>query len=285
MRARKSQTARWVRSSASARTLFVERAGELAQKRQLSALAAMAGRARRQLETTFQLIDALPGVAASIGYCAVLISNSSSPLRPGGRAKKWPRAKVAARWLLVRACPQVRRARWNFVLQVPPVIEDGGRSMPGPRPTPTHLRLLRGNPSKRSVNRNEPQPPIPPEVPEPPDFLLPVAKDEWWRCAESLHRLGLLTLVDIAPFAAYCQAYARWQQAEELLTAMGQGAMLVRTATGGAVQNPLLRVAFTAASDMVRYAAEFGLTPAARTRVANGVAARMAPSKFDGLLG
>ena len=28
----------------------------------------------------------------------------------------------------------------------------------GPKPTPTHLRLLQGNPHKRSVNPIEPQP-------------------------------------------------------------------------------------------------------------------------------
>jgi hypothetical protein len=43
--------------------------------------------------------------------------------------------------------------------------------MPGPRPTPTHLQLLRGNPSKRPLNKGEPVPDIPAAVPEPPAFL------------------------------------------------------------------------------------------------------------------
>ena len=36
--------------------------------------------------------------------------------------------------------------------------------MSGPPKTPTHLRLVRGNPSKRPINKNEPQPPkgVPP---------------------------------------------------------------------------------------------------------------------------
>lgn len=31
--------------------------------------------------------------------------------------------------------------------------------MSGPPKTPTHLRLVRGNPSKRPINNNEPKPP------------------------------------------------------------------------------------------------------------------------------
>jgi hypothetical protein len=36
---------------------------------------------------------------------------------------------------------------------------------------------------------------------------------------------------------------------------------------------------------MIRYAAEFGLTPAARARVAGGIFGRAMSGKFDGLLG
>lgn len=31
--------------------------------------------------------------------------------------------------------------------------------MPGPPKTPTHLALVKGNPSKRPINKNEPKPP------------------------------------------------------------------------------------------------------------------------------
>jgi len=39
--------------------------------------------------------------------------------------------------------------------------------MRGPPPKPTYLRILEGNPSKRPLNRNEPQPP-PVETLDPP---------------------------------------------------------------------------------------------------------------------
>ena len=162
--------------------------------------------------------------------------------------------------------------------------------MPGPRPTPTLLKIVRGNPGKRRIDAREPTPPIPPAPPEPPGFLMPAAKDEWWRVAPQLHVLGLLTALDVMVLAAYCQACGRWQQAEDALAAMAErdpesGALTVTTSAGSLMQNPMLRIALSAAADMLKYAAEFGLSPAARSRVANSVGARLAPGKFDGLLG
>jgi phage terminase small subunit len=58
-------------------------------------------------------------------------------------------------------------------------------------PVPYNLRVLRGNPGKRRLNKNEPRPLIPEVVPEPPDFLNPYAQEEWHRIAGELSRLGL----------------------------------------------------------------------------------------------
>ena len=92
-----------------------------------------------------------------------------------------------------------------------------GRGRP---PVPTHLKLLRGNPGKRPINMNEPQPDVVADVPDAPPFLAQYACDEWYRIAEELQRLHLLTAFDLNPLAAYCQAYARWRMAEEALAEM-----------------------------------------------------------------
>jgi P27 family predicted phage terminase small subunit len=81
--------------------------------------------------------------------------------------------------------------------------------------------------------------------------------------------LGLLTLVDVMPLAAYCAAYAHWRQAEEVLHRMGE-ALLVKRPSGPRM-NPLLRVAARAAENMLRFAGELGLTPVARSRIAAGI--------------
>jgi P27 family predicted phage terminase small subunit len=158
---------------------------------------------------------------------------------------------------------------------------------PGPRPQPTQLKILRGNPRKEALNKGEPQPRVPPQVPEPPQFLNGYAREEWYRVGEELLRLRILTIVDIQPLAAYCQAYGRWRTAEEALARMAASdpitfGLLLKKG-GNPVHNPLVAVAEKAAGAMVKYAAEFGLTPAARSRV-HATDATAADSKFGPLL-
>ena len=154
------------------------------------------------------------------------------------------------------------------------------------RKLPTHLKLLRGNPGKRAI-QPEPEPAVPATPPEPPDFLSQDAKNEWFRVVPEPQRLGLFTMLDIAPFAAYCGAYARWVSAERLLTAMADKdattkALLLKGAAGNAVANPLLKIARCAAADMVHFAGEFGMTPLARSRL--GAPVPPEPGKFGHLL-
>ena len=163
--------------------------------------------------------------------------------------------------------------------------------MPGPAPTPNVVKLLRGNPGTRRIGR-EPEPQIPESIPEPPPFLIGYAADEWWRVAGELHSLRLLTALDVMPLAAYCNAYARWRQAEEALAKMAEKdpvthGLLIKRQDGNAGQNPLMRVANNAAADMVRFASEFGMSPAARARISASVGYEPPPGcgKFDGLLG
>ena len=84
-------------------------------------------------------------------------------------------------------------------------------------------------------------------------------------------------------------AYHRWREAEELLAQMAArdpvtSGMLVKNQSGDARVNPLAKISRLAASDMVKHAAEFGFSPAARARIAAGVYPQPA-GKFDGLLG
>ena len=46
------------------------------------------------------------------------------------------------------------------------------------------------------------------------------------------------------------------------------GGLMIKTSNGNAIQNPLVGTANKAAADMMRYAAEFGMTPSARSRLA-----------------
>jgi len=136
--------------------------------------------------------------------------------------------------------------------------------MPGPgRPRkPTRLKVLEGTYRPDRAPQSEPQPD--PSTPSCPTWLHPEAQREWRRLVPHLEELGLLTQVDRAALAAYCQLYARWWQAEREIEKHG---MVQYTDTGYAVQRPEVGVSNTALTQMRRYLVEFGLTPAARTRI------------------
>jgi P27 family predicted phage terminase small subunit len=149
----------------------------------------------------------------------------------------------------------------------------------GPPPEPTALRILRGNPSRRPLNRNEPHPQSDPECPKPPGFLFGHAADEWRRIGPELHANGLLTRLDTTTFAVYCTAYGRWRTAEEMLE---KEDLVTPGSSRNKVTNPILKIAVEAARDVIRYGNEFGLTPSARARVRAG--GQPVNSKFGDLL-
>ena len=86
--------------------------------------------------------------------------------------------------------------------------------MPGPPPEHPHLRLVKGNPGKRRA-RVPPEPARADECPPPPNHLNGYAREAWLELTPELHRLNLLTVLDVGPFSAYCSAYAHLRQAEE----------------------------------------------------------------------
>ncbi|MEB8385612.1 phage terminase small subunit P27 family [Rhodobacteraceae bacterium KMM 6894] len=140
----------------------------------------------------------------------------------------------------------------------------------GPKTKPTKLKLLTGTARSHRLNPQEPQPEV--ARPEAPDHLTDAARNEWDRVVVDLVALGILTDLDRGALAVYCQAYGRWRAAETALARMAArdtmtDGLIIKTKSGNLIQNPLVGAANKAMADMVRYAAEFGLTPSARTRV------------------
>ena len=144
--------------------------------------------------------------------------------------------------------------------------------MRGRKPKPTNLRILQGNPGKRPLPENEPKPTL--LAPERPSWLVGEARREWERVVPELEKLGLLTVVDGAALAAYCQAYATMVQAEKELRAhLRQHKKLTVTYVNKAgadneVPHPAIKIARDAATTMKAFMTEFGLTPASRVRLA-----------------
>lgn len=134
--------------------------------------------------------------------------------------------------------------------------------MRGAKPKPTVLKIRNGNPGNRPLNNHEPKPNT--EMPGPPDHLNDLARQEWDRMAKELHSIGILTSIDGAGFALYCQAYARWVESEGHVLKEG---MVIETHTGALKQNPYLSIANHAMKQMKEFLAEFGMTPSSRSRL------------------
>ena len=150
----------------------------------------------------------------------------------------------------------------------------------GPKPKPSALKLIQGNPGKRPINKCEPKP-KPVRRPRPPTDLDDHAQKEWRRVVRELEALGLLSRLDLPVLSAYCIAYSRFKSANNALNAVADKdktfrGLLIKTKQGNWIQNPLVGVARRAADDMTRLAAEFGMTPSSRTRLEV-----RAPNEFD----
>ena len=156
----------------------------------------------------------------------------------------------------------------------------------GRKAKPLEMKLLDGNPGKQRLPKGIPSPPG--DMPDIPVHLDEYGRQEWNRIADGLNVMGILRQVDQNVLGAYCASYSRWRHAEEELNKLKKesplGALVLKTISGNWIQQPLIGIANKAAADMVRYAAEFGLTPAARASlgIKNEPRGR---SKFDGLIG
>jgi P27 family predicted phage terminase small subunit len=142
--------------------------------------------------------------------------------------------------------------------------------MRGRKPKPSYLRVVAGNPGKRPINKREPN--APPSAPHPPSTLNDDARNEWRRVARQLVAMGVLATIDRIALAAYCDAYAQWLAASRGIKRLADsgdkyGGLLLKTTNGNIIQNPLVGIANKARADMVRFAAELGMTPSARSRV------------------
>ena len=139
--------------------------------------------------------------------------------------------------------------------------------MAGRRPKPTASKKLAGNPGKRPLPKNEPQPKR--GLPVRPRHLTREGGAEFTRLAAELDQLGLLAKIDLTSFIIYCETFATWIRAKRVIAKRG----FTYTAEGGIIRKrPEVSIMEQAARTVRQFAVEFGLTPSSRTRVAAGMA-------------
>ena len=141
--------------------------------------------------------------------------------------------------------------------------------MRGRTPTPTNLKILTGNPGKRPINLSTFSPAS--AIPRCPASLNSEAKKEWKRITRELHNYHMIAEVDRGLLAMLCTAWGRFVEAETMIekaSERGGSGLFVKTPNGFPVQSPWVAVSNKAIETYKSLCAEFGLSPAARTRVA-----------------
>lgn len=132
---------------------------------------------------------------------------------------------------------------------------------PGPPKKPAELQLLQGNPGQHKLPaRNI-------EIPEAsavPPLLAGKGRAEWDRIYPILKQLGLLTTIDREVLVCYCQAVHDYDWAVKQLRKEGR---IVRAANKTKIPHPALVIQKRAAAEILKFSAQFGMTPAARAGI------------------
>ena len=135
--------------------------------------------------------------------------------------------------------------------------------MIGRPPTPTAIKLLHGNPGKRPLNKDEPSFSL--TIPECPDHIDGVAREQWLKLAPLLVSAGVLTEADHTVFEQLCESWALWMDANQKLK--DTGPVLFNKKTQIFQQNPMVSITDRYFKAYLTLAAHFGLTPGSRSRL------------------
>ena len=130
----------------------------------------------------------------------------------------------------------------------------------GPIATPTRILELNGS-WRAKKRRGEPRPKV--KAPSCPSWLGVSGKRLWRELTPRLLKIGLVSELDRTLLAALCHSYEMFRQARTTVLAEG---LTTTTDKGNIVQHPAVGAMNTAWGQMVKAAAEFGLSPASRAR-------------------
>lgn len=135
----------------------------------------------------------------------------------------------------------------------------------GPRPQPTQLKVLRGNPGHRPLNKAEPAPPA--DGIQMPPHLGQVASARWAELLPMLQAVKVMTRADIEALARYCDTYEWWLATRAKLKADGDTYPILNDKgdVKYIAQRPEVSIAHKLAVQLRQLEQDFGLNPSART--------------------
>jgi P27 family predicted phage terminase small subunit len=147
----------------------------------------------------------------------------------------------------------------------------------GRRALPTNLHILRGNPNNKTkaalfgTPGETVRPPV--VVPKCPEFLQGDARAEWFRISKHLEPLGLVSEIDRGALAGYCAAWGDFAWSERRIAELNSGSIdgeagrISATQSGFKQVNVVMQIRNRALELMGKFLAEFGMSPASRSKV------------------
>jgi P27 family predicted phage terminase small subunit len=135
----------------------------------------------------------------------------------------------------------------------------------GPRKQPTILKIAKGNPGKRPLNKSEPKPPS--DDITPPEWVTGVAREKWDNVVPKLIGMGVMTNADVDTIARYCTMHEQFVKYLDQCR-RGLDVLVIRDDAGKVKymqSTPAATMMTKLAASMLRIEQEFGLTPSARS--------------------
>lgn len=148
----------------------------------------------------------------------------------------------------------------------------------GPKPLPTAIKLARGTFRADRSASNEIEPAI--GTPKMPAWLDKTARAEWRRVVPQLEETGVLTRVDGSTLEGYCSNYSAAVRLQQLADAEP-----LIEGLHGKKENPAASAARKHWQLVRQFAAELGLSPAARTRVGAPATSKAAEAEEAAMFG
>lgn len=132
----------------------------------------------------------------------------------------------------------------------------------GRPPTPTALKLLRGERRPSRINAREPI--ARGGLPDAPEGMAPEVREVWDYTLNELVAMNTAAAADRDSLVCYCEAVVAHRKASAVLA---KSPVLIKGIHGGLVRNPALQIQRDSAHTVRAFAQEFGLTPSGRTRI------------------
>ena len=136
----------------------------------------------------------------------------------------------------------------------------------GKPPLPTNILKMRGS---WLAKTRQPEPPVQMGAPEKPEFTSEDSGLAWDYLVPLLVASGILSLVDRNALERYCVLFAQWRQLAASVAKYGQMVPIKKgDVVVGMAASPYLKAQMVVGQELRRLEVEFGLTPAARARMA-----------------